>query len=45
MIIRGNSIQDEGLDLLSEALLDNNYLEELDISANKITPVGIACIA
>lgn len=40
--LKGNAIRDEGLEMLSQALLNANYLEELDISVNEITPIGIS---
>lgn len=40
MNLKGNGIRDEGLEVLSKALLDNHILEELDISLNEITPIG-----
>ena len=43
--LKGNAIRDEGLELLSSALLSTNYLEELDISVNEITPIGISSFA
>lgn len=42
--VRGNSIRDEGLIYLAEAIRKNFSLEELDISLNEITPIGISCI-
>jgi Ran GTPase-activating protein (RanGAP) involved in mRNA processing and transport len=43
--LRGNNIRDEGLQVLSQAILQNETLEELDISLNDLTPVGICYLA
>ncbi len=40
--LRGNSIRDEGLEHIADALQDNQTLEELDISMNEITSNGIS---
>lgn len=40
--LRGNSIRDEGLEHIADALFDNQILEELDISMNEITSNGIS---
>lgn len=40
--VKGNSIRDEGLIYLAEAIRKNFSLEELDISLNDITPIGIS---
>ena len=40
--LRGNALKDEGLEMLAEAIRENKSLEELDVSINEITPVGIS---
>ena len=43
LVLKGNSLRDDGVRILAEALEENLVLEELDISLNEITPVGSAC--
>jgi len=41
--MKGNFIGDEGLGYISSALENNKIMEEIDISFNKIGPIGFTC--
>lgn len=42
--LKGNAIKDEGLIKISEVLMNNTTLIELNISHNEVTPLGILSI-